>query len=146
MTHYRNTGFILRSGLHCCNCEVQDPDYINIGHRSLIVNRGQSPVSKSPGGVLNDYVPFYFYYKMPRLYNIFNGTVREYSGTQNEIIYLVSTVEKVMELEIPFLFTDRHAYLNHKTIFNQYSALKKLTWDVIKDEHGTENILTLKKN
>ncbi len=50
-----------------------------------------------------------------------------------------------MELEIPFLFTDRHAYLNHKTIFNQYSALKKLTWDVIKDDTWHREYSDIKK-
>jgi hypothetical protein len=127
MTHYRNTGFILRNGLHCCNCGVQDPDYINIGHKSLIDNRGQSLVSESTGGVLNDYIPFYFHYKMPMLYHIFKGMVKEYKGKQNDIIYLISTVEKIKEMQLPFLFTDRHAYLAHKTIFNNYGALEKLS-------------------
>jgi len=134
MTHYRNTAFILQNGLYCCNCGVQDPAYINIGHKSLIENRGQSPVLQSPGGVLNDYIPFYFHYKMPMLYHIFNGIVKEYSGTQNEIIYLISYVEKIIEMQIPFLFTDRHAYLAHKTIYTKYEELEKLRWDIMKDD------------
>ncbi len=145
MTHYRNTGFILENGLHCCNCGVQDPDYINIGHKTLIDNRGQSPVSELPGGVLNDYIPFYFYYKMPMLYHIFKGIVKEYTGTQNEIIYLVSTVERIFEMQLPFLFTDRHAYLAHKTVFNKYDELGKLSWDVIKDDTWHKEYSALKK-
>jgi hypothetical protein len=145
MTHYRNTGFILRNGLHCCNCGVQDPHYINIGHKSLIDYRGESPVLQSPGGVLNDYIPFYFHYKMPMLYHIFNGMVKDYAGTQNEIIYLVSSVEKIIEMKLPFLFTDRHAYLAHKTIFNNYEALKKLRWDIIKDDTWHKEYSALRK-
>lgn len=134
MTHYRNIGFILRNGLHCCNCKVQDPGYINIGHRSLISNRGQAAINIAPGGVLNDYVPFYFHYKMPMLYHIHKGKVKDYAGTQEEIIYLVSTAETIANLKRPFVITDRHAYLAHKTVYNELQYLQKLSWDIIKDD------------
>jgi hypothetical protein len=134
MTHYRNIGFIIRNGLHCCNCEIQDPEYINIGHRSLIDNRGQAAITIEPGGVLNDYIPFYFHYKMPMLYQIHKGLVKDYTGTQEEIIYLVTTAEKIAEHKLPFIITDRHAYLAHKTVYNELQNLEKLSWDIIKDD------------
>lgn len=134
MTYYRNIGFILRNGLHCCNCTVRDPDYVGIGFKTLINNRGMWPVNIEPAGVLNDYIPFYFHYKMPMLYNIFNNEVLEYRGTQQEIIYLVSSAEKVAELQLPFVFTDRHAYVAYKNFFNEYGDLEKLNWRIIKDE------------
>lgn len=34
-------------------------------------------VSIDPGGVLNDYIPFYFHYKMPMLYNIWKKDVAD---------------------------------------------------------------------
>jgi hypothetical protein len=113
---------------------VQDPDYINIGHRSLITNRGQSAVTINPGGILNDYIPFYFHYKMPMLYHIFKGMVKDYAGSQEEIIYLVSSAEKVESLGLPFVFTNRHAYLATKILYNQLQDLEKLRWDIIKDD------------
>ncbi len=88
MTHYSNVGFILRNGLYCCNGGVTDPNYINIGHKSLIDKRGLAPVTIPPGGVLNDYIPFYFHYKMPMLWHIHKNLVDDYAGSQNEIIYL----------------------------------------------------------
>lgn len=145
MTHYRNVGFIFRNGLHCCNCGVKDPDYINIGHRSLITNRGESSVSIDPGGVLNDYIPFYFYYKMPMLYHIFKGLVKDYAGKQEQIIYLISSVEKIEALALPFVFTDRHAYLAHKTLYNKVSELEKLHWDIIKDDTWHKEYSDLRK-
>lgn len=134
MTHFRNLPFILKNGLHCCNCAVQDPNYINIGHRSLISNRGQSAVTIDPGGILNDYIPFYFHYKMPMLYHIFKGMVKDYVGLQEEVIYLVSSAEKVQSLGLPFVFTNRHAYLATKILYNQLQDLDKLRWDIIKDD------------
>lgn len=133
MTHYRNLGFILQNGLHCCNCEVKDPEFISIGHQSLIKNRGQSAVTINPGGVLNDYIPFYFHYKMPMLYHLYKGMVKDYKGTQEDVIYLVSTVEEIRKLNLPFVFTDRHAYLHHKRIFNRADDLPQLSWNIIKD-------------
>lgn len=134
MTDYRNIGFILQNGLHCCNCAVQDPNYINIGHKTLINNRGNAALPVAPGGVLNDYIPFYFHYKMPMLYHIYKGLVKDYAGTQEDIIYLCSTAETIENMQLPFLFTDRHAYLAHKQLYNQLANLAELKWGVIKDE------------
>jgi ssDNA thymidine ADP-ribosyltransferase, DarT len=145
MTDYRNIGFILQNGLHCCNCGVQDPNYINIGHKTLITNRGTAALPIEPGGVLNDYVPFYFHYKMPMLWHIYNGWVKDYAGTQNDIIYLVSTAEKIVDLQLPFLFTDRHGYLAHKKIFNSLDDLDKLSFNVIRDDTWLKEYTELKK-
>lgn len=134
MTYYRNVGFILRHGLHCCNCAVQDPDYVGIGFKTLIHNRGAWPVAIEPAGVLNDYIPFYFHYKMPMLYKIWHKEVADYTGKQEEIIYLVSSVEKITELQLPFVFTDRHAYVAYLNFYNQYTDLEKINWNIIKDE------------
>lgn len=133
MTHYSNLEFIINNGLHCCNCGTQDPNYTNIGFKTLIDNRGKSTVPIAPGGVLNDYIPFYFHYKMPMLYNIWKKEVLDYRGDQNEIIYLVSSVEQMDLLGLPYVFTDRHAYVAYKAFFNQYADLKNLEWGVIKD-------------
>lgn len=145
MTHYTNSGFILQNGIHSCNGKVHDPNYVNIGHRTLITGRGQSPIALPPGGVLNDYVPFHFHYKMPMLHNIYKGDVPDYIGTQNEIIYLVSAAEHIHALNIPFVFTDRHAYLQHKAVYNTLQDLSRLNWGVIKDETWYKVYTALRK-
>lgn len=145
MTDYRNVGFILQHGLHCCNCGVQNPNYINIGHRSLITNRGVSAISHPPGGVLNDYIPFYFHYKMPMLYHIYKGYVNDYIGHQSDIVYMVTSVEKVVDLNLPYLFTDRHAYLSHKRLYNNINDLNKLSWPIIRDDTWYIGYSELKK-
>lgn len=145
MTHYTNIDFILKNGIYCCNGQIHDPNYVNIGHRSLITGRGQSPIPIPPGGVLNDYVPFYFHYKMPMLYHIFKGIVTDYVGIQEEVIYLISTAEQIQDLNIPFIFTDRHAYLQHKTVYNVLADLSRLNWGVIKDNTWYEVYTALRK-
>lgn len=134
MTHYSNIGFILRNGLHCCNGGVQAPNYISIGSRTLINRRGAWPVTVPPGGVLNDYIPFYFHYKMPMLYKIWKSEVPDYSGNQEEIIYIGTTVAKIMELNLSYVFTDRHAYVAYRQFYNQHEDFNKLNWNIIKDD------------
>lgn len=134
MTHYTNIGFILQNGVHSSNGHIHDPDYVNIGFKNLSSLRGMEEVIIPPGGVLNDYIPFYFHYKMPMLKKIADQEVPDYLGHQNEVVYLVSTVEKINELSIPFIFTDRHAYLQAKTVYNDLRDLEKLSWNIIRDD------------
>ena len=60
VTHRRNLPWLLDNGLHCGTSSVRSPDWIDIGNPELIDKRGSHPVPDAPGGVLNDYVPFYF--------------------------------------------------------------------------------------
>lgn len=145
MTDYKNIGFILQNGLHCCNCEVQDSNFISIGHKTLINNRGGSALPLSPFGVLNDYIPFYFHYKMPMLYHIFKNKVIDYKGKQEDIIYLVSSIEKIEISNLSFLFTDRHAYLAHKQVYNKIDDIANLHWDIIENDDWHLSYSELKK-
>lgn len=134
MTNFNNLRFILQNGMHCCNCQTQDPNYIRIGHQTLIDNRGGSVLNIQPGGVINDYIPFYFHPKMPMLYHIFMGLVKDCSSSQEDILYIVSSVERIVELQLPFLFTDRHAYLDFKNVYNKIEDLDQLKWEIIRDD------------
>lgn len=59
IVHRDNLPWILANGLHCGNSPVKAPDWINIGNPELISKRASHPVPQAPGGVLNDYIPFY---------------------------------------------------------------------------------------
>jgi hypothetical protein len=98
-----------------------------------------------PGGILNDYIPFYFHYKMPMLYHVFKGRVKEFKGTQEEIVYIVSSPDKVAELGLQYLFSDRHAYLAHKTLYNELEDLQHLDWEIIRDDTWHQQYTDLKK-
>lgn len=129
--HYENLEFILQKGMYCPNSPNADPDYINIGHRNLIDKRGRRIIPKSPGGVLNDYVPFYFSPRSPMLYSIYRKNVDGFSGKQSDIIYLVSSIEKIIEGQIPYVFTDGHAYEIISRFYNQISDLDKVDWKIM---------------
>jgi hypothetical protein len=131
LTHYRNLKFTLENGLYCRNSEDCDSDYFNIGHKNLIDKRGSRVVPVEPGGVLNDYVPFYFAPRSPMLYSIHTGFVQGFTGSQRDIVYLVSSVQKVKESEISFVFTDGHAYELISNFYNKEKDLKNIDWPIM---------------
>ncbi len=135
LTHYKNLPFIFQNGLHCANSDVKHPDFVNIGFQSLISSRGITPVKAEPGGVLNDYIPFYFTPRSPMLFMIYKGKVEDYKGMQEELVYLVSNVEVIQEANIPYVFTDRHAKLSYAKHYNEYSKLAELDWDTINSDN-----------
>jgi hypothetical protein len=131
MVHYQNIPCLLDIGLHCANSETKCDNYINIGHQTLINRRNETPINIHPLGVLSDYVPFYFAYKMPMLYLIHQNKVADYSGGQAEVIYLVSTAEKVSQQKLQFVFSNCHAVLSYTHFSNQLIDLQHLDWRII---------------
>lgn len=132
MVHWQNVEYILENGMCCRGHKLEDPDYINIGMRKLIEDRKDYPVPIKGAGNLGEYVPFYFAGHSPMLYTIING----YSGVakrpQEDIIYFVSSVEKIEEEGLPFVFSDRHAKRAVANFYSSKSDLENLDWETIK--------------
>lgn len=131
ITHRQNLPWILAHGLHAGNGSVRSPDWVTIGNEDLISRRAHREVPVAPGGVLNDYVPFYFTPFSPMLYNIHTGRggVRRVANT--DIVILVSSVHRVAELGLPFAFTDRHAYPVTANYFNELHELQSIDWSLL---------------
>lgn len=110
ITHIRNVPWILEHGLHCESSRVRDPDFVSIGSEDVIPKRAVREVPTPPGGALPDYVPFYFTPRTPMLYNIKTGSgqgvVRR---PMSEIVVLVSSLHRLRDQAVAFVFTDRHA-------------------------------------
>lgn len=64
-----------------------------------------------PGGVVADYVPFYFASRSPMLFSINAGGVPSFAGDSHDIVYLMSTVETLQSAGLSLVFTDRNAVL-----------------------------------
>lgn len=134
LTHYQNVPFILKHGLHCANSKVHDEHFVNIGFKSLIEHRSKREVPVEPGGVLHDYVPFFFCKKPVMLYPISKKHVEDYEGNQEEIIYLISSAELVNDAGLKFVFSDRHALLDYAHYSNRLEEIKQLDWKKIETE------------
>ena len=62
------------------------------------------------------------------LYNIRTGYGGVEQRTNDEIIILVSSLPRLIEMELPFVFTDRHAYLNYANFYSDLSEVDKVDW------------------
>jgi hypothetical protein len=130
ITHRENVPWILDHGLHAPNGRVLDPNFRNIGNLDLIDKRAHRVVRVGPGGTLSDYVPFYFTPFSIMMFNIHTGyNVRQVPN--EEIVILVSSLHRVAELGIPFVFTDQHAYPLMASYFTDLKDLDNVDWDLL---------------
>jgi hypothetical protein len=131
IVHRNNLIWILENGLHCGNSPVQSPDWISLGNPELITKRGNRLVPIPPAGVLNDYVPFYFTPFSVMLKNINTGWGGIQKYNNQDIIILVSSLPHLQQQNIPFLFTDSHAYHQYANFYEDLTDLDKIDWPLL---------------
>lgn len=83
-----------------------------IGNQGIKVSRKRRAVDKGPGGIVADYVPFYFAPRSPMLYAIRSGNVPTYTGGQQGLVYLCTTLERIEESALQWVASDRNAVLS----------------------------------
>lgn len=135
ITHRQNLPWILANGLHAGNADARSPDWVTIGNEELINRRAHRVVPLPPGGVLNDYVPFYFTPFSPMMYNIHTGRGGVRQVANADIVILVSSLPKVAELGLPFVFTDRHAYPVTANYYNELEYLGAIDWPLLQQRN-----------
>lgn len=131
ITHIDNVEWIFQYGLHCRNSKDQDPNYREIGNPDLIGKRATRSIPVNPGGTLSDYVPFYFTPYSPMLLNIKTGWNGITQFPMSEIVILVSSLHALAAKGLPFIFSDRHAYLQAAVFFTNAADLGNIDWDLL---------------
>jgi hypothetical protein len=130
ITHIENVPWILKNGVHCRSSHCHDPNFREIGNPELIGKRTIRSIQISPGGTLSDYVPFYFTPHSPMLLNIKTGRGVPMLPMA-EIVVFVSRLHRIAELNLPFVFSDRHAYLQTARFSNRLADLDIIDWNLI---------------
>ena len=131
MTHIKNLDFIFKKGLWAMNCAVQDPCFIPIGNSDIISMRQGYPVRiNPPGGVLGDYIPFYFAGHSPMLYNIVTG-YNVLKLPQDKIVFIACDVNRFVSGSFEWCFTDGHAKKAITKFYNSLDDLSQLDWNAI---------------
>lgn len=129
--HRDNLAWVLDNGLHCGNSNRKSDTWISIGNAELIDKRASHGIPVAPFGVLNDYVPFYFTPFSVMLRNINTGWGNIRKRSNDEIVILVSSLYRVRELGLPFLFTDSHAYYRWASYYDNLEHLDKIDWPLL---------------
>ncbi len=123
IVHRDNVPWILDKGLYCKNSKVLDPNYVEIGNLDLISKRDKHPVAPPPSG---NFTPF-----SPMMYNIKTGWGGIRKRDNDEIVIMVSSLRTLQARNIPFLFTDRHAYLVAAQFYSDLARLDQIDWDML---------------
>lgn len=121
-----------RNGLHAPNFTPEDGlKYRPIHNVEIQQARHQRPVRCGPGGVLHDYIPFYFGYLSPMMLQLQTGKVPDYNEGQEPLIYLVSTCQAVQVSGARFVFTNGHALPAYTDYFEDLAQLDQLDWGIV---------------
>lgn len=131
ITHVDNVPWVLRHGIHCRSSALFDPNYRSIGNPELIQKRASRKVPIQPGGTLSDYVPFYFTSRSPMLLNLKTGQ-NVPAVAMRDIVILVASLHQLAERGIPFVYTDRHAYLLAAQFSSDIADLERIDWGILR--------------
>ncbi len=142
ITHLRNLPLILKhDGLFANSLRVERSiEHVNIAHASIQERRATTKVPRPPGGVLYDYVPFYFAPRSPMLYAIHRGNVEGYNEGEPPILHLVANVEAVAASSQPFVFTDGHAIMAFTNFYADLRELDKVDWEIMRARYWRDTL------
>jgi hypothetical protein len=105
--------------------------YQNIAYQGAQGARAGRAVQNPPGGVIHDYVPFYFAPRSPMLLAIEGGRVPGCQWRQSDVLHLETSVQRVTANGAPFVFYDRNATLAHSQSYGDLANLAAVDWDLI---------------
>lgn len=126
-THLSNVASIAQHGIFCDNDAATVARLTTeVGQPDIKLKRRKRVVPMEPGGVVADYVPFYFAARSPMLGSIHQGYVPSYRGGQDEVVYLVTDIERIVSTGLSFVYTDRNAALGIASYANDPTRLGDL--------------------
>lgn len=126
-THVANLPSVIVHGLRSDSAVRADGSLaVEVGEDRIKEQRRRRAVPMGPGGVVADYVPFYFAARSPMLYTINRGNVPAYQDGQDPLVYLVTDVARLQHVGCRFVFTDRNAYYQTATYAEDPAHLDEL--------------------
>ncbi|MGW1145160.1 type II toxin-antitoxin system toxin DNA ADP-ribosyl transferase DarT [Streptomyces sp. NPDC002454] len=136
-THVRNVPSILEQGFLKCDRIVREEDSLQVecGDVQIKERRRSRKVESGPGGVVSDYVPFYFAPRSPMLYKINKGGVPSYASGQDPLVYLVTTPRRLLSVGCACVFSDGNCAADITVIREDMSQLAScVDWAVMQAE------------
>ena len=139
ITHWENLPSILQTGGLIAKNPLTRGGVTgrSIAFPSVQDRRSRTVVPCGPGGMLHDYVPFFFAARSPMLYTIHRGNVAGCPEGQRPIIHLVSTTQALYTAGRHCVFTDGHAIMALSNFFISPADLTRVDWKVMRS--GTWN-------
>ncbi|MCY7340293.1 MAG: DUF4433 domain-containing protein [Pseudonocardia sp.] len=133
-THVQNLPAVMASG-HLKSDSLIRAESVNInecGNVQIKERRRNVAVSIPPGGVVADYVPFYFAPRSPMMFSISRGNVPTYTGGQGPLIYFWSHLAVVDQLDLQWVGSDGNCAHSLSAVTNDWIELESIVdWDVM---------------
>ncbi|PZV91612.1 protein of unknown function [Micromonospora phaseoli] len=136
-THIDNLPRILKAGRLFSDAGVGPQLSTNVGAVEIKTHRRHRPVPCPPGGVVADYVPFYFAPCSPMMFRIAcdhrEGRQGCYPGGDDPLVYLLSTVEEVHAAGLPWVASDGNCAAGLTTFSTDFDELATLVdWPLMR--------------
>jgi hypothetical protein len=140
--HIDNLGLLLRrAALHAPKHAPNDRGvYKTIHNLSIQDERRRLAILCGPGGVIHDYVSFYFGPRSPMLLQLHTGRVAGYTETQTPLLYLVSTAQAVRDSGARFVFSDGHGIASFTDWFDDLADLDNVDWDIVYARYWADTV------
>jgi len=140
ITHKDNLEGIISNGFLAAHSSMAKNriDFCDIAHTTIQDRRAQKMVPCGPGGYLHDYVPFYFAPRSPMLFAIHRGNVEGCTADQADIVYLVSSTERVASSGLKFVFTDGHGIMELSEYYDNLDNLDMIDWCIMKEAYWAD--------
>jgi len=100
---------MVRGLLSNSRAQAEGTRVVEVGNADVKARRARQPVPVGPGGVVADYVPFYFAPRSPMMSAIHHGRVASYREGCGRLVYLVTTLERLHDVGVITVLTDRNA-------------------------------------
>lgn len=132
---------LTRGALHAPNHTPSDGlVYKTIHNVDIQQQRKITRIPCGPGGVIHDYVSFYFGSRSPMLLQLHTGRVAGYSEGQAPLIYLVSTAQMVQQSGAGFVFSDGHGIAAFTKWFDNLEDLSKIDWTTVNARYWNDGV------
>ncbi|MGA6165979.1 type II toxin-antitoxin system toxin DNA ADP-ribosyl transferase DarT [Amycolatopsis magusensis] len=137
--HTNLAGIVADGGLHSdARMAVLGRMLTECANEGVKRDRRTRVVPCPPGGVVADYVPFYYAPRSPMMSAISNGKVPGYTSNQN-LIYLVSSTDRVKAAGLRWACTDGNARAMPTEFYNTWGELKANTdWELMNDRYWAD--------
>jgi hypothetical protein len=123
---------LTRGALHAPNFTPNDGlPYRTIHNVSVQVSRHSNQIWCGPRGTCHDYVPFYFGPLSVMLLNLKTGRVTGYNEGQAPLIYLTTTVQRVLDAGCRIVFSDGHGLARFTSWYDDLAQLDKVDWNLV---------------
>lgn len=134
-THVTHLHTIVQLGLLCDAHAHRDGALVaEVGDHGVKRRRRERPVPCPPGGVVADYVPFYYAPRSPVMFKLDRGGVPTYQDGCAELVYLATSVERLAATGQTLVFTDSNAALKVARFSNDVSEIDELVdWPLMSE-------------